>query len=64
MTDATMNPALRLPKNKTSIKIKKMFFAYFDPDIYQSYLQPVYVFLGENNFVGYVPAVSADYLTD
>jgi len=52
------------PTDSTNIKIKKMFFAYFDPDIYQSYLQPVYVFLGENNFVGYVPAVTADYLAN
>jgi hypothetical protein len=52
------------PTDKTSIKIKKMFFGYFDPDIFQDYLQPVYVFLGENNFVGYVPAVITDYLTD
>ncbi len=52
------------PTDKTSIKIKKMFFAYFDPDIYQNYLQPVYIFLGENNFIGYVPAITADYLID
>lgn len=52
------------PTDKTSIKIKKMFFAYFDPDIYQDYLQPVYVFLGENNFVGYVSAVTNEYLIE
>ena len=41
-------------KNAT---IKKMFIAYLDPSIYQPYLQPVYVFLGESDFVAYVPAV-------
>jgi len=46
------------------IIIKKMFMAYFDPDIYQDYLQPVYVFLGEKNFAAYVPAIVNDYLTE
>ncbi|MGB4966337.1 MAG: hypothetical protein WBO77_04510 [Microgenomates group bacterium] len=39
------------------IKIKKMFLGYFEPDTYQPYFQPVYVFLGDNNFAAYVPAV-------
>lgn len=48
-----------IPSTSTpaAVTIKKMFVGYLDPDMYQSYLQPVYVFLGENNFVGYVPAV-------
>ncbi|MDO9027689.1 MAG: hypothetical protein Q7U68_02355, partial [Candidatus Roizmanbacteria bacterium] len=44
-------------EGQKNIVIKSMKFGYFDPDIYQNYLQPVYVFLGEGNFVGYVPAV-------
>lgn len=50
------------PNDKKTIKIKKMLFGYLDLDNYQEYLQPVYIFLGENNFVGYVPAVSDQYL--
>ena len=46
------------------IVIKKMFLGYLDPDIYQEYLQPVYVFLAENNFVGYVPAITDDYFSE
>ncbi len=46
-----------------NVTIKTMFLGYFDPDIYQSYLQPVFVFVGENNFVAYVPAVANTYLT-
>jgi hypothetical protein len=46
----------------TDITIKKAFLAYYDPDIYQPYLQPVYVFIGQNNFVGFVPAVQNDLL--
>lgn len=44
------------------IKIQKVFLAYYDPDIYQEYFQPVYVFLGNNQFVAYVPAVTKEYL--
>lgn len=47
----------------TVIKIKKMFVGYLDPTEYQPYLEPVYVFLGDNNFVGYVPAVTDQYLS-
>lgn len=50
-----------LPKDKNDVVIKQMFFAYFDPDFYQDYLQPVYVFLGEGNFVAYVQAVINEY---
>lgn len=44
--------------------IKKMFLGYFDPDVYQEYLQPVYVFIGDDDFVSYVPAVSSEYLVE
>jgi len=44
-------------QGQENIAIKSMKLGYFDPDIYQNYLQPVYVFLGEGDFVGYVPAV-------
>ncbi len=50
------------PKNDTGIDVKNMFTAYLDPSIYQDYLEPVYMFLGDNNFAAYVPAVSASYL--
>ncbi len=48
----------------SQINIKRMFVAYFDPDVAQDYLQPIYVFMGENNFVGYVPALTNEYLVD
>jgi len=47
---------------KKDITIKKMFLGYFDPDIYQDYLQPIYVFVGDNDFVSYVPAISDQWL--
>ena len=50
--------------SKDEVAIKRMFMGYYDPDIYQEYLQPVYVFLGDDNFVSYVPAVTDQYLID
>ncbi len=44
------------------IVIKTMELGYLDPDFYQDYFQPVYVFIGDNNFVAYVPAITDNYL--
>ena len=52
------------PKEKKEVVIKQMTLAYLDPDFYQSYLQPVYLFIGEDNFSAFVPAVSPEYLID
>jgi hypothetical protein len=45
-----------------TVRIKQIFLAYYDPESYQKYLQPVYVFLGDQNYVGYLPAVQSDYI--
>jgi len=50
------------PVKQGNITIKKMFLGYLDPDVYQDYLQPVYVFLGDS-FVSYVPAVQDSFLS-
>jgi hypothetical protein len=47
---------------KTLIKIKKMYLAYLIPGFYTTYIQPVYVFIGEDNFVAYVPAVADEWI--
>lgn len=44
-----------------SIKIRKIYLAYYDAGIYTEFYQPVYVFEGDKDFVGYVPAVTSDY---
>lgn len=49
-------------KNGSAISIEKMFLGYYDPEIYQTYLQPIFVFLGKNGFVAYVPALHDDYV--
>lgn len=48
-------------ENNNRITIKKMFLGYYDPDFYQAYLQPVYIFLGEKGFVAYVPAIKQEF---
>ena len=44
-----------------SIKIRNIYLAYYDAGIYTEFYQPVYVFTGDKDFVGYVPAVTSDY---
>jgi hypothetical protein len=46
---------------ETPIKIKDIFLAYYDPPQYQKYFQPVFVFLGDKNFVAYLEAVRPEY---
>jgi hypothetical protein len=48
----------------SQISVKKMYLAYFDPAIQQDYLQPVFVFLGDNNFAGYIPALDNQFLKE
>jgi hypothetical protein len=55
---------LKHAKNNKKIIIKKMFLAYYDPDEYEEYFQPVYVFEGNNNFAAFIPAITEDYLSD
>lgn len=42
----------------TQIVITRVYLAYYDSNNPQLYLQPVFVFEGEKNFVAYVPAVT------
>jgi hypothetical protein len=41
----------------SSATIREVRLAYYDADIPQQFLQPVYVFEGDDGFVGYVPAI-------
>ncbi len=43
--------------------ISSVYLAYYEPYEYSQYLQPVYVFEGDD-FIGYVPAVSDQYLEE
>lgn len=46
------------------VKIKKVMLAYLDPAQYEEYMQPVYVFLADNNVITYVPALIDEYFID
>lgn len=44
------------------ITVRKLSLAYFEADTYQKFLQPIYVFEGDRNFIGYVPAVDSVWI--
>jgi len=44
------------------VAIKNIYLAYFEPVSLTNYLQPIFVFEGDQNFVAYVPAVSNKYI--
>lgn len=44
-----------------TIKIRQIYLAYYDPESYQKYFQPIFVFLGDNSYVGYLPAIVPSY---
>jgi hypothetical protein len=46
----------------SNVIIRKMYLAYFEPTTLTNYLQPIFVFEGDNNFVAYVSAVDDKYL--
>jgi hypothetical protein len=45
-----------------NVIIRKIYLAYFEPATLTNYLQPIFVFEGDNNFVAYVPAVDEKYI--
>lgn len=52
---------LGVNKDGASLKIRRVYLGYFDPEVETNFFQPIYVFEGDNGFTGYVPAVTADY---
>jgi hypothetical protein len=53
--------ALGLNKDGGSLKIRRMYLAYFDPGSVTEFYQPIYVFEGDNGFTAYLPAVTSAY---
>lgn len=43
------------------ITIRQIYLAYYDSEEPQIFLQPIYVFEGDNNFFGYVPAIASEW---
>jgi len=48
-------------KEGGNIKIRKVYLAYYDAGVQTDFLQPIYVFEGDNGYVAYLPAVTSDY---
>ena len=51
-----------LPPNQTQIVITNSYLAYYDGESSQLYMQPVFVFEGENNFLAFVPAIAPPWV--
>jgi len=52
----------RYPKTTNTAVIRKVYLAYYDSIEPQTYLQPVFVFEGDDDFLAYVPAVEATWV--
>lgn len=50
-----------LSKDGGTLKIRRVYLAYFDPESEGNFFQPIYVFEGDNGFTAYLPAVTNDY---
>ena len=48
-------------KEGDNIKIRKIYLAYYDAGIPTDFLEPIYVFEGDNGYTAYLPAVTDDY---
>ena len=53
-----------LPKDLSEIAIRKVSLDYFDPPEAGLFLQPIFVFEGDGGFVGYVAAVSDEWIQE
>lgn len=45
-----------------NVTIRKVYLAYYDSEVYESYLQPIFVFEGDEGFRVYVPAVTREWV--
>lgn len=52
---------LGLAKDGDTLKIRRVYLAYFDPESPTDFFQPIYVFEGDNGFTTYLSAVTTDY---
>ncbi len=52
---------LGLNKEGDTMKIRKIYLAYFDSENSPEFYQPIYVFEGDKGFIAYLPAITADY---
>ncbi len=53
---------VRYPRVSTTITVRNVSLTYYDSFDAQTYLQPIFVFEGDDGFVGYVPAVNPEWI--
>jgi len=46
------------------IIIRRIYLAYFDPSLPQNFLQPIFVFEGDNDFIAYLPALDPSWIKE
>ncbi|MDD4027040.1 MAG: hypothetical protein PHO75_02510 [Candidatus Shapirobacteria bacterium] len=49
--------------NSENVTIREIQLAYYEPITLTQYLQPIYIFKGDNNFVAFVSAVTDKYIS-
>lgn len=54
-----VNMGRNTPEN---IVVRKIYLAYYDNSEAQTYLQPIFVFEGDNDFIAYLPAIDPSWL--
>ena len=52
---------LSIPKTLV-VTVRNVYLAYYDSISPQTYLQPIFVFEGDDGFVAYVPALNPEYV--
>lgn len=52
----------RYPTNTSIAVVRTVALAYYDSFDPETYLQPIFVFEGDNGFLGYVPAVTPEWV--
>jgi hypothetical protein len=52
----------RYPANTSVAVVREVTLAYYDSFDPETYLQPIFVFEGDNGFLGYVPAVTPEWV--
>ncbi|MEK7550700.1 MAG: hypothetical protein AAB535_02855 [Patescibacteria group bacterium] len=50
-----------LVKDGETLKIRRIYLAYYDSESPSEFYQPIYVFEGDKGFMAYIPAVTSDY---
>ncbi len=53
---------VRYPSNSATAIVRSVYLAYYDSFEPQTYLQPIFVFEGDNGFMAYVPAISPEWI--